>query len=176
MQQKQRDERGNQLSQATELAPAASALITASQSEAKAARMRCACRPASNAVRRQASASACLGIAKCAISLRPGTSMLEQACELLQAKYRCPSPALSGKRLQTKASGLICCNRSRIADPSLAPKQLAAARDHIRSKEMDGCQSSRVPKIVKCLAAVCVGTPWRPALLTTARVRHWRNW
>ena len=56
MQQKQRDERGNQLSQATELAPAASALITASQSEAKAARMRCcACRPASNAVRRQAS-------------------------------------------------------------------------------------------------------------------------
>ena len=33
MQQKQRDERGNQLSQATELAPAASArLITASQS------------------------------------------------------------------------------------------------------------------------------------------------
>ncbi len=120
MQQKQRDERGNQLSQATELAPAASALITASQSEAKAARMRCACRPASNAVRRQASASACLGIAKCAISLRPGTSMLEQACELLQARYRCPSPALSGKRRQTKASGLICGNRS------FAPKQLFA--------------------------------------------------
>ena len=113
MQQKQRNARGNQLRQATELAPAASALITASQSEAKAARMRCACRPASNApVRRQASASACLGIAKCAISLRPGTSMLEQACELLQARYRCPSPALSGKRRQTKASGLICCNRS----------------------------------------------------------------
>ena len=130
MQQKQRNARGNQLRQATELAPAASALITASQSEAKAARMRCACRPASNAVRRQASASACLGIAKCAISLRPGTSMLEQACELLQAKYRCPSPALSGKRLQTKASGLICCNRS------FAPKQLTSPQvrvsDHPR--------------------------------------------
>ena len=53
MQQKQRDVRGNELIQATELAPAANTLITASQTEAKAARMRCACRPASNAVRGQ---------------------------------------------------------------------------------------------------------------------------
>ena len=118
MQQKQRDERGNQLSQATELAPAASALITASQSEAKAARMRCACRPASNAVRRQASASACLGIAKCAISLRPGPSMLREACELLESKYGCPSPALGGKRRQTEASGCFPQDRSL---PALKP-------------------------------------------------------